>query len=216
MKYALKSLIRVTICRNTVSSTARFISSRSAPNISGTSVRITPPRNAVSRSAMRPTSGLAVMPLNPSELPQGLEPRVHLVGDVLRIKKPEAALVDVAREREERVHLVVLAAEAEDQDAARVGMAQQAGEGPLGVAEVVAELAASVGVREAVDAVNASLEPRRALARNALCRMVHAADRVEDPHLVARPDAAVGAPISHERRPHPLTPSPFGRGGTLG
>jgi len=108
------------------------------------------------------------------------------------LKKPEAALVDVAREREERVHLVVLAAEAEDQDAARVGMAQQAGEGPLGVAEIVAELAASVGVREAVDAVNASLEPRRAFARNALCRMVHAADRVEDPHLVARTDAALG------------------------
>ena len=59
-----------------------------------------------------------------NELPQGLQPRVHLVGDVLRIKKPEAVAVDVARELEERVHLVVLAAEAEDQDAARVGMAQ--------------------------------------------------------------------------------------------
>src|SRR5206468_8338098 len=102
------------------------------------------------------------------ELPQGLQPRVHLVGDVLRIEKPEAVAVDAARELEERVHLVVLAAEAEDQHAARVGMAEQAGEGPLGVAEVVAQLAASVGVREAVDAVNASLEPRRAFARNAL------------------------------------------------
>jgi hypothetical protein len=41
----------------------------SAPNISGTSVKIAVPPAAVSLSATQPNSGLAVMPLKPSEPP---------------------------------------------------------------------------------------------------------------------------------------------------
>src|SRR2546425_284506 len=111
------------------------------------------------------------------------------------------------------VHLVVLAAETEHQDATGIGMADQAGEGALGVAEVVPELAAAVGVRIVVDAVDAAVEQRRSLARDPLRCVVHAGHGVEDPHLVARADAPVGAAVAHEG-PHPLIPSPCGRGGT--
>src|SRR2546425_9862665 len=114
------------------------------------------------------------------------------------------------------VHLVVLAAETEHQDATGVGMADQAGEGALGVAEVVTELATAVGVRIVVDAVDAAVEQRRSFARDLLRRVVHAGDGIEDPDLVAGADTPIGSAVAHERGPHPLTPSPFGRGGTLG
>ena len=51
-------------CLEDARSAARAISSRSAPKVSGISVRIAEPPEPTTRSHMRPTSGLAVRPEN--------------------------------------------------------------------------------------------------------------------------------------------------------
>ena len=66
LKVILKSLIRSTVRWNRASFSQRFISSVSAPNISGTSVRIVVPPQAIRRSENPPTTGFAVMPDSPS------------------------------------------------------------------------------------------------------------------------------------------------------
>lgn len=68
-KYSLKSATNAGSSFCTVSSAQRRNSTPSAPNISGTSASRAVPPMATSRSAMRPTSGLAVMPDRPSEPP---------------------------------------------------------------------------------------------------------------------------------------------------
>src|SRR2546423_6918366 len=79
-------------------------------------------------------------------------------------------------------------------------MAHETGEDALGVPQVVAQLAAAVRMGEAVHPVDGWLagEAGRPLVGDPLGRAVHAPHRVEDPQLVARADAAVGAPIAHE------------------
>ena len=139
------------------------------------------------------------------KLRHGFEPCIDLVRDLLAIEEPEPRAIDVSGEPEQAIHLIIFAAEPEHQHAARVGMAHQAGEGALRVPEIVAELAAAVGMRETVDPVDRSPpsppgEPLRSLPRNPLGRVVDAADRVEDPHLVARADPAGPAAVAAEER----------------
>ena len=67
----------LTVSSYTVSFTQRFISTCSAPNISGTSVRIPVPPIAVSSLQNLPTSGLAVIPESPSDPPH-LKPTISL------------------------------------------------------------------------------------------------------------------------------------------
>ena len=155
----MKSLIIATMSSNTGSLTARFISSCSAPNISGTSVSSTLPPSDVMRSAMRPSSALALMPLKPSEPPHlwpstrsdtghsvrrspamrsiklrdGARSFLELVDHVLRVEERDAIAIDRTGEAHQLVELIVLAAESEDQHAAGVRMAQQTGEHGLSV-----------------------------------------------------------------------------------
>ena len=65
----MKSLISCTVCPNSASSSQRFMRRVSAPNISGTSVRMVVPPLLMSRSEKPPTVGFAVMPDRPSEPP---------------------------------------------------------------------------------------------------------------------------------------------------
>ena len=58
-----------TVCSNSSGVSQRFMRMVSAPNISGTSVSTLVPPCATSQSLNSPTSGLAVMPLKPSEPP---------------------------------------------------------------------------------------------------------------------------------------------------
>ena len=65
----MKLLIKETVLLNVSSSLQRFINNVSAPNISGTSVKILVPPWRMSLSEIAPTSGFAVIPENPSEPP---------------------------------------------------------------------------------------------------------------------------------------------------
>ena len=99
---------------------------------------------------------------------------------------------------EQRGELVAFAAEPDDEHAACVGMLRERRKQPARMAEVVAELRTAEGVLEGVDAVDA---PGVALARDpcdAGGEIADAADGGQDPDLVARADAAVGAAIAGE------------------
>ena len=125
---------------------------------------------------------------------------LHFVEHVLRVEEANTAAVHVPRFGEQRVELVVLAAQPEHEHPAGVRMTHQSREHLTRMSEVVAELAAAVRMRERVHAVD---RPGEALVRRSgdlLRRPVHAADGVDDPHLVARADAAVGALESLPRR----------------
>ena len=134
------------------------------------------------------------------ELGNRLDTTLALVGDILRVEEPDPAPVHVTGAREQGVHLVVLAAQPEHEHAARIGVAEQPGEHGLGVREIVAELAASEWMPERVNAVDRFRRACRGRLRDALGHEVDAADGVEDPHLVAGPDAAGGAAVSVEGR----------------
>jgi hypothetical protein len=128
------------------------------------------------------------------QLADQLDALRDLVHHVLRVEEAQARRVHLGREGEQLRHLVVLAPEPEHEHPAGVRVAEQPGEHPLRGAQVVAELAAAVRVREGVHAVHARALARVPLgrrARDALGRRVHAPDGVDDPHLVARADAAV-------------------------
>ena len=77
-----------------------------------------------------------------------------------------------------------------------VRVAQQSGEHPLRVHEVVTELAAAVRVHEGMDSVHTVPEPLRRHPGDPLRGVVHASDRVEDPDLVARSHASVRTAVS--------------------
>jgi len=78
-------------------------------------------------------------------------------------------------------------------------MVHHRGEQLLGVPVILAELAASVGVDEAVNAVYAVAVGRLRHALKRLGRTVDAADGVHNPDLVADAHAAVLAHIALER-----------------
>src|SRR2546422_8969638 len=59
-------------------------------------------------------------------------------------------------------------------------------------------ISAAVGMREAVDTVDLARESLRRRTPDLLGRVVHAAHRVEDPHLVARAHPPVASPVAHE------------------
>ena len=81
-KYSLKSLTIVTVLSKSSVFLQRFMRMVSAPNISGTSVRMDVPPWATSQSENSPTRGLAVMPLNPS-LPPHFRPTRSLLTDTV-------------------------------------------------------------------------------------------------------------------------------------
>ena len=89
LKYCLKSLIRSTVLWNNSWLAQRFIKMVSAPNISGTSVRIVVPPREISKSEKRPTSGLAVMPDRPS-LPPHFMPTTSFSTLTGSLSKPAA------------------------------------------------------------------------------------------------------------------------------
>jgi hypothetical protein len=175
---------------------------------------------------MRPTSGLAVTPEKPSEPPhlrpttrsetgigsrrscsaigdQGLDGGqtvFQLVLDHLGREAAQAFAVDVRGRLQQGLQLVVLAAQAQDQHAAGVGVGGQARDQAAGVAEVVAQLRAAERVGEGVDAVDAAGEAGIGLLGDAAGGVGHAADGAQHPDLVAGADPAVLAAIAVEGR----------------
>ena len=135
------------------------------------------------------------------ELAHRFEAVLDFILHVLRVEKADALRVERAGFGEEGLERVVLAAEAEDQHRGGVRVADQAGEDPAGVAEVVAELRAAVGMGEGVDAIDRAAGPDELLRRevgDALAGDVDAGDRVDDPDLVAGRRAAIGTAVAEE------------------
>ncbi len=101
---------------------------------------------------------------------------------------------------QQRLELVRLAAEPEDQHAARVGMAGKRRDQLASAFEIAAELRAAELMRERVYAVDAVLAALGGQSRDALGCAADAADGAEDPDLVARADSSVRTSIAHERQ----------------
>ena len=125
--------------------------------------------------------------------------RFDFILHVLRDEEFHALGVVIAEHLLEFVYVVVFTAEAQHEHRARVRMAHHRGEQLLGVPVILAELAASVGVDEAVNAVHAVAVGRLRHALKRLGRAVDAADGVHNPDLVADAHAAVLAHIALER-----------------
>src|SRR5207245_7001407 len=90
--------------------------------------------------------------------------------------------------------------EPENENATRVGVAQQASEHPLSVLQIVTELTAAIRVRERIHPIQLPLEFLAGDLRDSLGRMIHAADGVEHPDLVSGTHTARGASKPFEGR----------------
>ena len=144
--------------------------------------------------------------INPA---QTLKTIFDLVLDFLAGEHLHAAFVDRSYEFAEGIQLVVLAAEAHDQHAARIGMVHHVGEHLAGVFVVAAQLGAAVIVREGDDSVDVSVRGGNLLLETAdylFADAVHATDRRDDPYLVADSHLAVCTAVALEDR---STPCPF-------
>ena len=126
--------------------------------------------------------------------------RLHLVLYILRDEELDAVGVVFAEYLFELGDIVVFAAEAQHKHCARVRMANHRREELLRVFMVFAQLTASVGMNEAVDAVYAVTV---SLLRHALERFggsVDTADGIYNPDLVADADAPILADVAFKRR----------------
>src|SRR6185295_7328328 len=111
---------------------------------------------------------------------------------------------------QQRLQLIRFATESEDQHAAGVRMSRQCSDELASAIEIAAELRAAELMRERVYAVDAILAAFGGQPRDALGGAAHAADRTQDPDLVASADAPVRATVAHEGQR--LGRCPCGRG----
>jgi hypothetical protein len=102
---------------------------------------------------------------------------------------------------EERAALVALAAEPDDQHPAGVGMLRQRGEQRARMAQIVAELRTAERMFEGMDAVDKPGVAHARDPRGPRRQIADATDGGQDPDLVARADAAIGAAVSGEAAP---------------
>src|SRR5207244_591698 len=127
-------------------------------------------------------------------------PGCHFVADILAVEEPHTLLLErTAGELHERIELIVLAAEPQDEHATRVWIAQQTRQHSLRVVQVITKLAAAVWMRERVHAVDAVVILRCCCTRDLFCSVIHAANRVQHPNFVARANPSVRASITLER-----------------
>ncbi len=199
------------------------MSIRSAPKISGISDRMDVPPAFASAVLMRPTSGLAVSPLNASEPPhfspttrsdrgrgtrasclqqvREFLDRSHAVGHFvvhgLRVETANTAGVEV-RGIEQGLQLIVLAPQADDEYAACIGVCGERSKNLPRVHEVITQLRTAKWMRQGVDPVHPTFEPLPCNFGDALRSARDAADGAEHPDLVARADAAVAPRIAKE------------------
>src|SRR6185369_17670567 len=118
----------------------------------------------------------------------------------LRGERADVRALRLGNLLQQRLELVRLAAESEDQHAAGIGMPRECGDELARALEIAAELRATELMWERIHAVNAIFAAVRRLPRDALRSAADAADRAKNPDLVARADATVGAPVAHERQ----------------
>src|SRR6185437_11591220 len=120
-----------------------------------------------------------------------------LVADGLCVEAADALRIEL-RAAEQCRELIVLAAEADDEYAARVGMRDQRGQEPPRMREIVAELRAAEGVCQSVHPIDFAAQPLCGDIGNPARRTCDTADGADDPELVACPHASVAAPVTEK------------------
>jgi hypothetical protein len=118
----------------------------------------------------------------------------------LRGERADVRALRLGNLLQQRLELVRLAAESEDQHAAGIRMPRECGDELARALEIAAELRATELMRERIHAVDAIFAAVCRLPRDALRSAADAADGAKNPDLVARADATVGAPVAHERQ----------------
>ncbi len=163
------------------------------------------PREAVRAAALQPhhqvgdRAGDADVPFGDGhQFRHGGQTLLDLVAGLLGGEGPQAFAVQVRGLLQQGGELVALAAQAQDQRAAGIGMGGQGRDHGAGGGEVAAELGAAEGVGEGVDPVHPALEAFVGGRRDLLGGAGDAAHGAEDPDLVAGAHPAVPAAIALE------------------
>ena len=135
-----------------------------------------------------------ILPGMDKQFPGQLQTVFHLVLHLLADEHPHAGGLDGTHDLAEGIQLVVLASEADHQDAAGVRVMHHIGQDGPGVFVVVPQLRAAVVVREGYDGIHRTHLAGHFLPETAgdgLADPVHASHRGDDPDLVAHAHLAV-------------------------
>ena len=144
-------------------------------------------------------TGHAFIPAHPRrQFADQTDPFSQFIFHVLADQEADAALVVFAHVRSDLLNAAVFAAEAQQQHAARIRVNREIGKRLSRVLLVQSHLGAAVGMRESIHAVDAPADVILRHGGQGLRHVVHAADRRDDPQLIADAGAVVRTRIAHE------------------
>ena len=121
-----------------------------------------------------------------------------LVGNVLAGEEANALVIEVTELIEHLLVRAVFAAERQEQHTGRIGVTRERHQQTTRLGVVGAGLRAAEGMREVIDALERALDQILSLLAHSARGLVDAADRGDNPQLVARGGAAVGAAEAHK------------------
>ena len=121
-----------------------------------------------------------------------------LVGNVLAGEEADALVIEVTELVEHLLVRAVFATERQEQHAGGIGVTRERHQQTTRLSVVGAGLRAAKGMREVVDALERALDQILSLLTHGACDLVDATDRGDNPQLVARGSAAVGAAEAHK------------------
>ena len=121
-----------------------------------------------------------------------------LIGNVLAGEEADAFAIEVTELVEHLLVCTVFAPERQEQHARRIGVTRERHQQTTRLGVVGAGLRAAEGVRKVVDALERALDQVLSLLAHSACDLVDATDRGDDPQLIARGGAAVGAAEAHK------------------
>ena len=148
---------------------------------------------------LRGRDGLALGLLGEvGQLSQDLVTLNLLVGNVLTGKEANALVIEVTELIEHLLVRAVFAAERQEQHAGGIGVTRERHQQTTRLGVVGTGLRAAKGMREVIDALERALDQILSLLAHSARDLVDAADRGDDPQLVARGGTAVGATEAHK------------------
>ena len=121
-----------------------------------------------------------------------------LVGNILAGEEADALVIVLAQLVEHLLMCAVLATERQEQHTRGVCMTRQRHQQTASLGMVGAGLRAAKRMREVIDALQRTLDKVLSVLAHGAGDLVHTADRGDNPQLVARGSAAVGAAEAHK------------------
>ena len=121
-----------------------------------------------------------------------------LVGNVLAGEEANALVIEVTELIEHLLVRAVFAAERQEQHAGGIGVTRECHQQTTRLGMVGAGLRTAKGMREVIDTLERTLDQVLSLLAHSARDLVDAADRGDDPQLVARGGTAVGATEAHK------------------